>query len=480
LNRSVAMLKSDSSLKIKEEMELRNEFLQIVVFEMSTFTDVENMAGDFNLESREFVEAIEALRSWGPVFTRNIGRGDQLELLLRQMALQIVIWVDTIRKAKCKLGVFETSASHHLENVCLEIACDLAKVRKIFLSHSPFTYRLLPILQEAQYKSRQLANLKLTEWTLDSSSISTNSKHWKSRIIITDKREYWLSYAFILIVWSALKRNAKRFVWNIKSRLHLVQTKEQKLIPSARISSIISVNLLFKQRKALRYFEEQTKTNLVSGLTDNENGIIIASHFQPESSSFPIGSEYGNQVDIVFEIRRTYPDKPIFYKEHPHIYRYSIRGAISNVGVARSVDYYKTLKALGVIFLPINMDGNLFNKLSEKHLVLTISGRIAIDRSLKGLQTVVVGTPWYHGLPGTITFHDYISSKSGIMPEKDQSSKAQLWIEQAHANKTISPGPWSIFQKTFSAEGFTSDSYCKDMIELIKQAFENYSREGFQ
>ncbi len=480
MNGSIAMLKSDSSLKIKEYMELRNELLQIVVFEMSTFTDVEKMAGDFNLESREFVDAIEALRSWGPVFTRNIGRGDQLELLLRQMALQIVIWVDTIRKAKCKLGVFETSASHHLENVCLEIACDLAKVRKIFLSHSPFTYRLLPILQESDYKSRQLANLNLTEWTLDSGSISTNSNHWKSRIIITDKREYWLIYAFILIVWSALKRNAKKFIWNVSSRLHLVHIREPRLIPSARISAIISVDLLFKQRKALRYLRGQTVRNLVAGLTDNENGIIIASHFQPESSSFPIGSEFGNQVDIVFEIRRTYPDKPIFYKEHPHIYRYSVRGAISNVGVARSVEYYRTLKALGVTFLPINMEEDLFNKLSEKHLVLTISGRIAVDRSLKGLQTVIVGTPWYNGLPGTISFDDYISRKPGILEDKNLSIEAQEWIKQAHTFTTISPGPWSIFQKTFSLEGFTSDSYCKDMIELIKQAFETYSRGGSQ
>ena len=65
----------------------------------------------------------------------------------------------------------------------------------------------------------------------------------------------------------------------------------------------------------------------------------------------------------------------------------------------RSKKYYEQLLFLGCKFTK-----NTINNFGDKNsfLPVTISGTIAIERSLLGLYTIVAGTPWFRGLPGVI------------------------------------------------------------------------------
>ena len=68
------------------------------------------------------------------------------------------------------------------------------------------------------------------------------------------------------------------------------------------------------------------------------------------------------------------------------------------------------LKKLNVDFLPMNLNVN--SKAFDNILPITISGTIAIERSLKGLKTIVAGNPWYIKMPGIIKFNSLVCSST--------------------------------------------------------------------
>lgn len=460
----VVMLESDSARMIKAHG------ADILLLKHGSSSDMNDITDLTSIEHMDYIDAIERLRSWGPILSRNLARGDQYELILRDLAFQVIGWLGTIRQRNCEFAIFETAATHHLENVCFEVACDMAKIGKVFLAHSPFTYRLLPIIQHGDYRNRRRIKSNLNNWQLQIKEINVSSTHWNQRVKINQKRENSFLHALGLITFKSGVKNLAR----LRSVIMLKENKSQEQnINDSRFSFLVSLSLVCRQYLALRYLRsienEIGSTKLEKAEIGVSESIYIASHFQPESSSFPIGGKFGNQVDLIFEIRRAFPNLKIFYKEHPHINRYSVRGALSAVATARSRRYYKNLQSLGVIFLSSRISATDYNELTKNSLVVTISGRVAIERSLNGLRTIVVGEPWYKGMPGTINFEDFLSVSPNVPATQFESSGVQTWIMETHNGRTISPGPWSIFQNVFSDEGFKDTDYYVDMANLIDQ-----------
>jgi hypothetical protein len=460
----VVMLESDSARIIK------SHGADILLLEHSSTTDTNHSIDLTSIKLSEYIDAIERLRSWGPILSRNLARGDQYELILRDLAFQVIEWLRTIRQRNCEFAIFETAATHHLENVCFEVACDMAKIVKVFLAHSPFTYRLIPIIQHGDYKNRRRIKSKLNNWQLPINEINVSSTHWNQRVKINQKRENSFLHALGLITF----KSGIKFLAKLRLGIMPKEIRRQELnIDDSQFSFLVLLSLVCRQYLALRYLRsienEVGSAKLEHAEIGMSESIYIASHFQPESSSFPIGGKFGNQVDLICEIRRAFPNLKIFYKEHPHIDRYSVRGAISAVATARSRRYYRNLQSLGVIFLSSRISATEFNALTKNSLVVTISGRVAIERSLDGLRTIVVGQPWYKGMPGTISLEDFLSVSPNVPKIPFDSSGVQAWIMETHDGKTVSPGPWSIFQNVFSEEGFTDTDYYVDMVNLINQ-----------
>ena len=138
-----------------------------------------------------------------------------------------------------------------------------------------------------------------------------------------------------------------------------------------------------------------------------------------------MGKDNNNHIDILYKLRNLGYKNKIFYKEHHDTQNFYLK-IIQNtrVGSARSVDYLKILKKLNVDFLPMNLNVN--SKAFDNILPITISGTIAIERSLKGLKTIVAGNPWYIKMPGIIKFNSLgknfdlqtINIKKYIYPKK--------------------------------------------------------------
>jgi len=103
------------------------------------------------------------------------------------------------------------------------------------------------------------------------------------------------------------------------------------------------------------------------------------------------------------------------------------------------IKYYKNILSLNSIFLPENF--NIFHTSSlENILPITISGSIAIERSIAGYKTIYFGYPWWAGLPGTIHINEIknlSNIKKYILHDKQISVSAINYLCKMLDNKTI-------------------------------------------
>ena len=127
--------------------------------------------------------------------------------------------------------------------------------------------------------------------------------------------------------------------------------------------------------------------------------LIIAAHYQPEATTVPLGGSYKTHLDLVLKLRSIGYDREIYYKEHQDSKLYT-RKSVGRTGVGeyRSKKYLDNLESLNVKFLPYELD----LKNNKKDWVLTITGKIAVERSLLGLQTIVAGNSWINLLPNVL------------------------------------------------------------------------------
>jgi hypothetical protein len=134
---------------------------------------------------------------------------------------------------------------------------------------------------------------------------------------------------------------------------------------------------------------------------------MIIAHTQPEASSFPESPGLGNHIELVIRLRTLGFTGDIFYKEHPASFRYH-DGFIgfSRTGLYRSESYVKQLRKLGCVLLNETIDHTISSTVQSSILVVTLTGTVALERSLCGLPTIVAGEPWFKGLPGTLSLSE--------------------------------------------------------------------------
>jgi len=130
---------------------------------------------------------------------------------------------------------------------------------------------------------------------------------------------------------------------------------------------------------------------------DIEQGaIIFYGSYQPEATSHPDGGDYPDIRYLVSHL--SLEGKAIYYKEHPTMFNYENGGWLSDFMRHRSWMYYQNLLNKGVKLInPYVSNRKLLSKASA---VVTISGTIALEAAIMGVDSYVVGYPWYGNLPG--------------------------------------------------------------------------------
>ncbi len=387
-----------------------------------------------NLNNKDFrifnnyneTELITIIRSWGPVLSREIDRGDQYELKIRDILMKFYEISQFLLQEKVNLAIMFTASPHHISSLVFDLACRKNKIKLIYLERLNSIINkgpnlLIPFLHKGKFMEKEVLNLKLSNFDVSKEllKIIENLKSWKKKkyIEIPHVDEFFYSKNYFL---STLRILTHYFY--VKLRKMMSTTK--KYFDFYDYSILTYLKQPYVQYKSINYYKKKS-SNIILAKKKNKKNLLIVANYQPEGTSFPLGNENNNHIDIISKIRKKGYNDVIYYKEHLHSQFFYLDVIQSTkVGIARSQKYYKDLEKLGCKFLPFNY--SLQNKnFEDNFLPITICGTISVERSLLGYNTIYCGHPWYKGLPGThyIDNVDFSKINSSIFNQSKKIKK---------------------------------------------------------
>ena len=405
----------------------------------------EELAGSVHSYAKADTAAlVRELRSWGPVWARWCGKGDQQELLLRSAMLLILFIASGLRQLDVDVCVMHTGVSHHIDSVIFQTACQMADVKTVFLYSEVMSARLIPLLQQSGMEGRQSLDRKVSNHAHGDEirGFMQNKRQDqppKNNIKVGSVASSWqwaIPYLFCKDVVQMIRllrnrlvgRNCRVDVFDFASGTYPFQFTAQAV----------------QQKAALQYLRGKTKParSFQTQITGGASPILIlVAHFQPEATSFPEGGDWGNHVDIALEVFKKGCRGPLLYKEHPATSLYLAGWNPTRVGMSRSRQYYEQLEQLGCEFIETGFKLSIDPQKNNWYLPITITGTIAIERALAGFHTIVTGYPWFKGMPGILNLNQ-LESLSEINPEwvcqdLNLASRAFEFLEEFLSNKTL-------------------------------------------
>ncbi len=342
-----------------------------------------------------------AVYKWLPVIYRWTKLGANAEHIISETVLHILRLIVEIRSLKIKFMVFHTGVPHHYDSMIMSVACELSAVKQIFLYANVFDGKLIPLFQDGSLDKRKIFHWKGGGDVYDNLINNYISNRLRGITPATsDPQTYianwWKSNTLLAVVYVFFRRSMHYMALLKKI---LARKKESKPLELADYSAIDHVKMIAAQRSYLKELYRASAGNRSQFVKPSELELVIAAHYQPEATSFPEGWDYYSHIDIVIKLRSLGYHKSLYYKEH-YGTRFFIERfvGLTRVGICRSKEYFDALTRLGCVFVdsdePISLQSN--------SIPITITGTVAIERSLLGLHTIIFGRPWYIGLPGTI------------------------------------------------------------------------------
>jgi hypothetical protein len=404
-------------------------------------TDLINIEIDF---SQFNIKTREELYWWSPIWTRWISGSFNYEQI-RLNALDIILKLKTCLKSNnISLTIFFTGIPHHLDTSLLSIACSNLEIPKIFLYSNVIDGRLLPLIENKTIFDRKQLGKEVSkiDYEILLDDFLSNRLEGNPPKLNTKPNLYKTNYYYVVLktITYFFRKNIVKI---LKKSDHFLWTDF-----NADISILDAINLINIQKKYLNKYNK-LKLNLEQSnnfINSTNNKIIMAAHYQPEATTFPEGGEFSNHIEIVYKLRNLGYNGEIGYKEHPatKIYFDDFVG-LTRVGIYRTVEYIKQLEKANCVFL--SDDANLEISLDKiyNYIPVTITGTIAIERSLAGLHTIVVGKPWFIGMPGIIHIDQLITlnevESTWVSPSANIAKSAKLYLMNLLNNKTIQNVP---------------------------------------
>lgn len=404
----------------------------------------ELMGSVHDYASTETAALVRELRSWGPVWARWCGKGDQQELILRSALLLILAIAAGLRKLKVEVCVMHTGVSHHIDSVIFQTACQLAGVKTVFLYPEVLSTRLIPLLQQGGVEGRKSLDRKISNFAYGEEirgflKIKQQDLPPKNNIKVGAVASSWqwaIPYLFCKDVVQMIRLLRNKLVGR-KGRIGIFDFASGTYPFQFTAQAV-------QQKNALQYLKRSTKpasyfqTQMAGGASLK---LILAAHFQPEATSFPEGGDWGNHIDIALEVFQKGYKGPLLYKEHPGTSLYQEGPNPTRVGMSRSRQYYEQLEQLGCEFIETGFKLSIDPQKNQWYLPITITGTIAIERALAGFHTIVTGYPWFKGMPGVLHLNQ-LESLSEIKPEwvcpdPNLASRAFEFLEEFLSEKTL-------------------------------------------
>jgi hypothetical protein len=400
-------------------------------------------------------EIIWKLKYLSPIFSRHYDDQPFMELNYRKIGLTVINLASFIKQKNVKIIVFPFGSNHWLEGFILELAGELVGTKFVFLYPTVVDSRLLPMVQTEGIESRRIIAQEYSNFSLDSDVLmkventvaNSHPKTFTTRFIPFEKISMLLIFLYYVKNFFNMKK--------IPSKNQSVEISNFKLGTELRVFK--EQNKAIKEYLKIREIDQKSfSSSQRAKITADKLPIVIFSHYQPEATSFPDGGKWANIIDIVSLIRSTGYSEVIYYREHPALIAStnSINKYPNRIGTARSKEFYSQLKLLNCAFIKD------LNFAEDEFIALTITGTIALERSLRGSKTIVAGNPWFLGMPGQIALEDFLcqgSVRDNFLRMSDFGPAAFNFLKLHFDNKSMSNIlNQDMFNLSFSSEEIIS------------------------
>ena len=160
-------------------------------------------------------------------------------------------------------------------------------------------------------------------------------------------------------------------------------------------------------------------SKLVKSQSISDDDIVFFLHYEPERTSNPLAGDARNQLYCIKMLRKTFPQKKIFIKEHPS--QLNLKNSHQNRQIRdkRSLDEF------------LSTSDGIIDKISNKSkfIVATLHGTVGLEYSLKGHNVICFGYAWYDFLQNV---HNVKSSEDLMSIKFNHNNPYEIKKELEH------------------------------------------------
>ena len=331
-----------------------------------------------------------------PLIDRWVSHKKSLSTSLGELLDYTISLIKIIGNYRPDFAILETGAPHHLWSYCLDIALRYHGVRTYYLYGNAIDSRCL--IFDGHEKT---AMVKLAGYDAGAvigeyiNSVKNNAKYIPADSISSISAFSHKSALFALYLHARnyLLRSKKQY---FERSLNSNSTRVELKFP--RIGFFQLSSILLAQ---IKYQKLITSPSLIQPNCIQSNDVVYVGHMLPEATSFPESPNFPDEVDVLVDLKNRFPNSKIFYREHPAINIFSEFGHVHYQGLHKCPAFYELLKALDIGIISANSH---ISELRERCcLFATKTGRVALENSILGVQTIIYGNPFYgHEVPLTI------------------------------------------------------------------------------
>lgn len=359
----------------------------------------------------------EMLAGATPMWSRFFPEISQLDNHLQFLATKVSKLSSDLIALEVKAAIQYSGSPHHPSTLIFHIACQILGVPVIYLYEEPVSRRILPVEfcfpNQGTVTPNGLKPLRVKVSNFDpSDDIGVYSRRARAGKPTRDLERGTRQSSKSMIVgamllmcahghWASLEFFARLGCSSRKDRLRAGTYDRSILLSPYRRKGVSvgdEIRVMEVQKVAIKILEDFIRQDSKSAKPGRK--LVFFGHFQPESSTFPEqGPTLHNHLHAIRLLRASGWAERIIFREHPMNFRTSDGFTSTRVGVARSAAFYQTLRDLGCEF------SNPFQNFEEEEedIVVTVAGSVGLERAFRGLPTVVLGSPWYQGLPGIVS-----------------------------------------------------------------------------
>ena len=191
-----------------------------------------------------------------------------------------------------------------------------------------------------------------------------------------------------------------------------------------------------------------------------DGDILFYLHYEPERTSNPLSGEARNQIYCIKLLRKSFPEKKIYIKEHPSQLN------LKNTHLNRQ---YRDKKFLDEL---LTISDGIVEKISNnsQFIVATLNGTVGLEYSLKGYNVVCFGHAWYSFLQNVYSVKSSKDLKD-IRFNKHNPQEINKELEDTLFSKSAKGSVSNKLEKSGKNEDYTSDD--NELLNYIEWYFSN-------